>query len=260
MADNIDTSSSGSFDVAFIGGGPGGYVAAIRAAQLGLKTAVVERDSLGPGGTCLWRGCIPTKSLLQSAETYDLARRGKEFGVRVESVGLDIAGVHARKNKVVRQLGKGVEGQLRKKKVSLHPGTGRIAGPGQVEVRRNDGRTETLAARHIIIATGSVPTPIPIAPFDGKRILSSDHLLDKEEVPRSIVIIGAGAVGVEFASVFASFGSQVTIVEMLPRLLPIEDDECSELLAKSFAARSIRVTHRRPPPGGAGRGTEARSG
>ncbi|MGH9361740.1 MAG: dihydrolipoyl dehydrogenase family protein, partial [Thermoanaerobaculia bacterium] len=241
MNPSAERLSSGPLDVAIIGGGPGGYVAAIRAAQLGLKVALVEKDPLGAGGTCLWRGCIPTKSLLQSAETYDLIRHAEEFGVKTNGVSLDIAGVHRKKQKVVRQLGKGVEGQLKKRRVAVRPGTGKILDPRRVEVRRADGVTEVLETKNIIIATGSAPARIPIAPFDGKRILSSDHLLDMESVPKTIAIIGAGAVGVEFASVYASFGSQVTIVELLPRLLPIEDDDCSKELAKAFAARGIRI-------------------
>ncbi len=228
-------------DLTIIGGGPGGYVAAIRAAQLGLKTALVEKDPLGPGGTCLWRGCIPTKSLLQSAETYDLFRRGEEFGVKAGSVALDIAGVHRKKTKTLRQLGKGVEGLLKKRKVLSKAGVGHILGPGKVEVRRPDGNAEVLESKNVIIATGSTPVQIPIAPFDGRYIVSSDHILDLEDVPKSIGIVGAGAVGVEFASIFASFGSKVTIVELLPRLLPIEDDDCSAALAKAFKARGIDV-------------------
>lgn len=233
--------SSGPLDLVIIGGGPGGYVAAIRASQLGLKTALVEKDPLGSGGTCLWRGCIPTKSLLQSAETYDLFRRGQDFGVRAESVALDMAGVHRKKDQVVQQLGRGVDGLLKKRKVLVRPGTGRILGRGRVEVRRPDGAAELLETRNTIIATGSVPAQIPIAPFDQKRILSSDHLLELKEVPRSLIIVGAGAVGVEFASIYASFGSRVTIVEMMPRLLPLEDDDCSKALASAFQARGIRV-------------------
>ncbi len=233
---------TGSLDLVVIGGGPGGYVAAIRASQLGLRTALVEKDSLGPGGTCLWRGCIPTKALLQSAETLDLLRHhGEDFGVRSRDLALDIGAVHKRKDRIVRQLGRGVEGLLKKRQVTVLKGTGRIAGPGQVDVARSGGGSEVLKAANIIIATGSAPTPIPIAPFDGRRVLSSDDVLRLEVVPKSIVIVGAGAVGVEFASVFASFGSKVTLVEMLPRILPLEDADSAALLERSFKARGIRV-------------------
>lgn len=241
MAQEMSAAPGGSLDLVIIGGGPGGYVAAIRAAQLGLKTAVVEKDPLGPGGCCLWRGCIPTKSLLQSAETLDLFRHGGEHGVRAEKVALDLAGAHQKKRKVLEQLGRGVEGLLKKRKVLYRPGTGRILGPGRVEVRLADGGAETLSAREVIIATGSAPTQVPAAPFDGRRILSSDHILELKEVPRSLIIIGAGAVGVEFASIFSSFGSQVTIVELMPRLLPIEDDDCSKELQRAFQASGIRT-------------------
>jgi dihydrolipoamide dehydrogenase len=241
MSPNQEKTPAGELDLTVIGGGPGGYVAAIRAAQLGLRVALVEKDPLGAGGTCLWRGCIPTKSLLQSAETLDLLRRSQDFGVRAEGVALDVAGVHKRKDKVVRQLGRGVEGLLKKRRVVVRPGTGRILEPGRVEVRRSDGQVELLQSRNVIIATGSAPTQIPIAPFDGKRIISSDHLLELQSVPATLVIIGAGAVGVEFASIYASFGSKVTIVEALPRLLPIEDDDSSRELAKAFQARGIRI-------------------
>ena len=233
--------SSDRLDLVVIGGGPGGYVAAIRAAQLGLRTALVDRDPLGPGGTCLWRGCIPTKAMLQSAETLDHFRHGEEFGVKSRDLALDIAQVHKRKDRIVRQLGRGVEGLLKKRQVAVWKGTGRIAGAGLVEVRREGGGGETLKTANIIIATGSQPTQIPIARFDQKRILSSDDVLRIESVPKSIVIVGAGAVGVEFASVFSSFGAKVTLVEMLPRVLPIEDAASSAALEKSFKARGIRV-------------------
>src|SRR6185369_2222248 len=144
MGSNQDKTPAGELDLTVIGGGPGGYVAAIRAAQHGLRVALVDKDPLGAGGTCLWRGCIPTKSLLQSAETFDLLRRSQDFGVRAEGVALDIAGVHKRKDKVVRQLGRGVEGLLKKRRVAVRPGIGRILEPGRVEVRRSDGNSEVL--------------------------------------------------------------------------------------------------------------------
>ncbi len=232
---------AGPLDVVVIGGGPGGYVAALRASQLGLKTGMVEKDPLGPGGTCLWRGCIPTKSLLQSAEAYDLLRHGKTFGIRAQEVSLDILEVHQKKKKVMNQLGRGVEGLLKKRKVLTLRGTGRIVGPGRVEVQLPDGGTEVLEAPHIIIATGSIPTQLPIAPFDGRRILSSDHILNLEAIPKSLIVIGAGAVGVEFASIFSSFGSQVTLVELLPRILPLEDEDCSQALSRALEGRGLRI-------------------
>jgi dihydrolipoamide dehydrogenase len=240
MNQQNDRPSSESYDLAIIGGGPGGYVAAIRASQLGLRTALIEKDPLGSGGTCLWRGCIPTKCLLQSAETLDLLRRAGEFGIRAGEPSFDFAAVQKRKDGVVRGLGRGVDGQLKRRRVAVRSGTGRILGPGKIEVRRTDGG-ELVGTKRIMIATGSAPAAIPVAPFDGKRIISSDDILKLQAVPKSLLILGAGAVGVEFASIFASFGSQVTLIEMLPRILPIEDEDSSAAVAKAFGARGIRI-------------------
>ncbi|HET6361824.1 MAG TPA: FAD-dependent oxidoreductase, partial [Gemmatimonadota bacterium] len=236
--------SDGAFDVVIVGSGPGGYVAAIRAGQLGLKTALVERDPF-LGGTCLHRGCIPTKALLENAARYQDLLHAGEFGLKVAGeVQVDWERVQERKRGVVQQLAGGVKGLLRKQKVEVVTGWGKLDGPRRVRVRADgrDGETvRTLEARNIVIATGSVPRGIPAAPFDGERILSSDHVLELASIPRSMAVIGAGAVGVEFASIYRDFGAEVTLVEALPQLLPIEDDEVSAELAKAFVRRGMAV-------------------
>jgi len=231
--------SSETYDVVIIGSGPGGYVAAIRAGQLGLRTALVEKDPY-EGGTCLHRGCIPTKALLENASRYRDLLHADEFGLGIGDVSVDWGKIQSRKQGVVDRLARGVSGLLRKQGVEVVRGWGRLEGSRAVEVR--DGETtRTLESNHVVLATGSVPREIQIAPFDGERILSSDHVLELASVPESMVVIGAGAVGVEFASVYADFGTDVTIVEVLPRLLPIEDDDASAALAKAFANRGIDV-------------------
>ena len=226
------------YDLVIIGSGPGGYVAGIRAGQLGLKVAVVERDPKF-GGTCLHRGCIPTKALLHTADVYDTMRRAKDFGVVAAEVSLDLPKAHEHKRNVVAKNARGIEGLFKKNKVEGIHGTGRLTGPHTVEVTAEGGETRTLSAKYVMIATGSVPRDIPIAPVDGQTILNSDHILELERVPKSIAVLGAGAVGTEFASIFRSFGAEVTIVEMLPRLLPVEDEEVSAELAKAFRKRGI---------------------
>lgn len=229
------------FDVTIIGSGPAGYVAAIRAAQLGLKTAVVEIAPL-PGGTCLHRGCIPTKALLKAAEVLEIARRAAAFGVRIPEAKPDLAEVHRYKDEVVRANAKGIEYLFRKNEVELIRGRGRLAGPGRVEVAPVEGGPAvSIETRAVVLATGSVVRELPGVPFDGERILSSDHALNLERVPSSMIVVGAGAVGVEFASIYASFGSKVTLVEMLPRIVPLEDAAVSAELARAFRRRGIAV-------------------
>jgi dihydrolipoamide dehydrogenase len=234
--------AEGQLDVVIIGSGPGGYVAAIRAGQLGLRTALVEKDPF-QGGTCLHRGCIPTKALLENAARYQEMLHADEFGLVVGEVGIDWAKIQKRKSGIVRQLAGGVTGLLKRWEVEVVQGWGRFESPREVGVYDGqDGqRVRTLAARHVVIATGSVPRAVPSAPFDGERILSSDHVLELSEIPRSMVVVGAGAVGVEFASIFRSFGSRVTLVEALPQLIPIEDEEVAVELAKSFRKNGIDV-------------------
>jgi dihydrolipoamide dehydrogenase len=230
--------ATSEYDVLFIGAGPGGYIGAIRAAQNGLKTGIVDREER-PGGTCLLRGCIPTKSLLESASLYESVRDAKEFGILAGSVSFDWAGVNVRKEKVVTKNANGVKFLFRKNGVEQIVGTATLAAPNTVEIAGVDGSRRTVKAKHVVVGTGSAPKQIPIAKVDGQRIFTSDELLRIPQVPKSLIVIGAGAVGVEFASVHARFGSTVTIVEMLPRLLPIEDEEVSAEFEKSYRRRGI---------------------
>ncbi|HUO86061.1 MAG TPA: dihydrolipoyl dehydrogenase [Thermoanaerobaculia bacterium] len=227
------------YDLIVIGSGPGGYVAGIRAGQLGLKVAVVERDPFY-GGTCLHRGCIPTKALLHTATLLDEIRAAGGVGIEVAEPSLDMDKAQKNKQKVVDSNARGINGLFKKYKVEGLTGTGRIVGPGKVEVTGDDG-AKTYSTKNILIATGSVPREIPIAASDGERILNSDHILQLGRVPASLAVLGGGAVGTEFASMFTSFGSKVTVVEMLDRLLPAEDEEVSKEVQKAFRKRGIDV-------------------
>ena len=228
------------YDVIVIGAGTGGYVAAIRAAQLGLKTAVVEKQK-ALGGTCLLWGCIPTKALLEHAHALKVVQRAKEFGVSIADAAkatIDMSQVQTRKDRVVSGLTKGVEFLFKKNKIDWIKGTARLTGNGGVEIF--EGETQTLRARkEIIVATGSAPRGVPGIEIDRKRIITSDEAIGLREVPKTIVVIGSGAVGVEFASIFNRFGSDVTIVELLPRLVPVEDEAVSAELEKSFRKQGI---------------------
>jgi dihydrolipoamide dehydrogenase len=230
------------FDVTVIGTGPGGYVAAIRAAQSGLKTAVVERDPAGTGGTCLLRGCIPTKALLHTADLLEDMQKAKEFGIRAEGVELDFAALMSRKDRIVKRLTKGIESYLFKKnKITLLKGQGRLEGPKAIVVEGESGETK-VQTKNVILATGSRPKVLPGAAPDGKAIVTSDEILQLKEVPKSLVVIGAGAVGMEFASMFARFGATVTVIEMLPRILPLEDEEISAEAHKVLAKKMTIYT------------------
>ena len=229
-----------AYDVVIIGSGPGGYVTAVRAAQLGLKTAIIEKDAR-LGGTCLLRGCIPTKSMLHSAELADHARHSADFGVNVGEVSIDIAKVLDRKNKVVQQNAGGVSYLMKKNNVDVHTGWGSVAGPGQVKVAAEDGTETLLDTRYCILATGSDPRVLPGMEIDGARVLTSTELLDLTELPSHLIVLGAGAVGVEFASVYKSFGCDVTIVEMADQLVPVEDADVSKEFGKVFKRRGIKV-------------------
>jgi len=236
------------FDVVIIGSGTGGYVAGIRAAQLGLKTAVVERAPV-LGGTCLNWGCIPTKALLEHAHALKIAQEWREWGLTIgealrpgsgPAIGLDMNQVHARKDKIVKGLTGGIELLFKKNKIDWIKGQGRLAGKNTVEI--SEGQAQTLVARkEIIVATGSQPRSVPGIEIDGKRIITSDEAIHLRDVPKSVVILGSGAVGVEFASIFRRFGSDVTIVELLPRLVPIEDEAVSAELERSFKKQGIKV-------------------
>jgi dihydrolipoamide dehydrogenase len=232
---------SNEYDVVVIGSGTGGYVAAIRAAQLGLNTAVVERAPV-LGGTCLNWGCIPTKALLEHAHALKIAQDWKEWGLTIgqAAVGIDMNQVHARKDKIVKGLTGGIEFLFKKNKIEWIKGSGRLAGKGKVEI--TEGQKQTLTARkEIIVATGSAPRSVPGIEIDRKRIITSDEAIHLTEIPKSIVILGSGAVGVEFGSIFRRFGSEVTIIELLPRIVPVEDEAVSAELEKSFKKQGIKV-------------------
>jgi len=229
-----------SADVIIIGGGPGGYVAAIRAAQLGGKVVLIEKDELG--GVCLNRGCIPTKAMLSSADVYDLiARRSSEFGVKVGNVSLDYAKVLDHRDKVVKQLVSGVHFLMKRHNIQVLKGTARLASRTSVEVTLADGKKETVSGRNIIIATGSEPVPLPIPGLEGENIWDSDGALNAKEVPKALLIIGGGAIGVEWAYMFHRFGSQVTIVELMSQLLPLTDSEVAAELRSILEKQGIRI-------------------
>jgi dihydrolipoamide dehydrogenase len=231
---------SQSFDVTVIGSGPGGYVAAIRAAQLGLKTAIVEKYA-ALGGTCLHVGCIPTKALLHTADVLETAREGARFGVKTGDIALDLPAMHKYRTDVIRRQAKGVEYLMKKNNITVLAGHGRLKGKGLVEVKPDTGAAQTIVTKNVILATGSAAKMLPGLKEDGKRILTSTEALLLERVPKSMIVLGAGAVGVEFASIYARFGSQVTLVEMLPRVLPIEDEEISTEMQKALKKRGIEV-------------------
>jgi len=228
------------YDLVVIGSGPGGYVAAIRAGQLGLKTAIIEKDDKW-GGTCLHVGCIPTKDLLLSADVYDYVRNAQEFGIVAKDVSVDWPGIIARKTKVVTKLAKGVEYLLKKNKVELIRGLAKIAGPGKISVTDPKGATQEVSAKSIVLATGSEARMLPGLEADGKTLLTNKEILNLPSIPKSMVIIGAGAVGVEFASIFARFGTKVTVLEMLPRAVPLEDEEISAELEKALKHEGIAI-------------------
>src|SRR5262245_32641809 len=227
-------------DLTVIGGGPGGYVAAIRAAQLGMQVALVERDDLG--GICLNWGCIPTKALLRNAEIYHLMQHGADFGLYCDNLRFDFSKVIARSRQVAERLSQGIAFLMRKNKIQVFRGTGRLAGAGVVTVHDAQGTlTTTLRAPHVILATGARPRALPGLPFDARYVLSSTEAMLLQEVPETLVIIGAGAIGVEFAYFYNAFGSKVTLIEMLPQILPLEDSEISALLHKSLATQGIDI-------------------
>jgi len=227
------------YDLVIIGSGPGGYVAAIRAAQWGLKTAVVEKDPF-LGGTCLHVGCIPTKVFLHHADIYDYFQRAEEFGFEVKGVNINWAAMLARKDKIVKKHAMGIASLFRKHKVESITGWGRIAGPGRVSAEK-DGKTTELETTYTMLATGSEARSLPDVEIDGKTVLANREILMLPAIPKSLVVVGAGAVGVEFASIFRTFGTEVTILEMLPRIVPLEDEEISPELEKAFRKKGVRV-------------------
>lgn len=230
------------FDVCIIGSGPGGYVAAVRAGQLGLKVALVEKEKDARlGGTCGLRGCIPTKALLNAAHLYDKASHFENYGLKVTDLSFDWAGVQKYKSDVVSKNSAGVTYLMKKNKVTVFNGFGKIAGKGRVEVALDGGKKETIDAKNIIIATGSVVRPIPGFETDGKQVVNSDQILELTTVPKSMIVMGSGAVGVEFASVYARFGCETTVVELLDRIVPVEDADVSKELARAFKKQGIKT-------------------
>jgi dihydrolipoamide dehydrogenase len=223
---------NGTFDLVILGGGSGGYAAAFRASELGLSVALIEKDKVG--GTCLHRGCIPTKALLHAAEIADGARDGAAVGVKSTFDGIDVPAVHAYKDGVVNRLYKGLQGLVKVNKVTYIEGEGRLVSPTAVEVagQRYEGR-------HVLLATGSAPRSLPGLEIDGDRVITSEHALALDRLPASVVVLGGGVIGVEFASVWRSFGAEVTIVEALPHLLPLEDEASSKLLERAYRRRGI---------------------
>jgi dihydrolipoamide dehydrogenase len=227
------------YDVAIIGSGPGGYVAAIRAGELGLKTVVVEKDPF-LGGTCLHVGCIPTKVLLHHADVYEHFKGAAELGFEIPGVKVNWANILARKSKIVTKHAKGIEFLFKKNKVEWVQGWGKYEGPGKVSVEK-DGKKSTIEASNVLLVSGSEAKSLPGVEPDHKTILTNRSILELPEIPKTLIIIGAGAVGVEFASIYNTFGTKVTILEMLPRVVPVEDEEISAELDKAFRKKGIEI-------------------
>jgi dihydrolipoamide dehydrogenase len=230
------------FDLVVIGGGNGGYIPAIRASQLGMKVALIEKREGGHlGGTCLNVGCIPTKALLQTAAMLHDAKNGEEYGVKISDVEFDYPQAAKRREQVVNQLRRGVQGLMKKNKIQVYNGVGSFVEPKKIKVENGEG-TEELEAEHVLISTGSAVSTLPGLEFDGEKVISSDNIVtNDEDYPKSIIILGSGAVGVEFASMYHDFGTEVTVVELLNRIVPLEDPEISDALTKEFEERGITV-------------------
>jgi len=235
------------YDLVILGGGTGGYVAAIKASQLGLKTAIVEKGKLG--GTCLHKGCIPSKALLRSAEVFATAKKSEEFGVTTGEVGVNFAKVQERKEKIVEQLHKGVQHLMKQGKIDVYEGLGRILGPsifspmpGTISVEMNNGEeNEMLIPKNVIVATGSRPRTLPGLEADGQYVMTSDEALAMEELPKSIIIVGGGVIGIEWASMLADFGTEVTVIEYADRIVPTEDKEVSREMQRAMKKKGVKI-------------------
>ncbi len=227
-----------AYDLIVLGSGPGGYVAAIRAAQLGLKVAIVERENLG--GICLNWGCIPTKALLRSAEVFHQMKHAKDYGLAADNITADLAAVVARSRGVAKQLNQGVTHLMKKNKITVHMGSGKLLAPGKLEVTSDKG-TETLDAKHIIVATGARARDLPFAKADGERIWTYRHAMTPKEMPSKLLVIGSGAIGIEFASFYNDLGAEVTVVEMLDRVVPVEDADVSSFLEKALTKQGMKI-------------------
>ncbi len=228
-----------TFDIIILGAGPGGYVTAIRAAQLGMKTAVVEGEH--PGGICLNWGCIPTKALLRTAEIFHTMHRAAEFGLSVKEITFDVKKVVERSRAVAKQLSTGVGYLLKKNKVTVFDGYGRLDGAGKVHVEKDGKGIADLAAKHIVLATGARARSLPGLEPDGKLVWTYKEAMVPEVMPKSILVVGSGAIGIEFASFFRDFGAEVTVVEVLPRVLPVEDEEISDFAGKAFEKQGMKI-------------------
>ena len=229
---------SNSYDLIVLGSGPGGYVAAIRAAQLGLKTAIVERENLG--GICLNWGCIPTKALLRSAEIYHYMQHAKNYGLAADNISADIDAVVKRSRGVAKQLNQGIGHLMKKNKIAVHMGDGVVTNATTLTVTK-DGKSEDLTAKHIILATGARARDLPFAPADGKRIWTYRHAMVPPEMPTKLLVIGSGAIGIEFASFYNDMGAEVTVVEMLDRIVPVEDADVSTFLEKALKKQGMTI-------------------
>jgi dihydrolipoamide dehydrogenase len=237
---------SQEFDLVVLGGGTGGYVAAIRASQLGMKVAIVEKEKLG--GTCLHRGCIPSKALLRSAEVYATLKESDKYGISADSVGYDFRKVQSRKQGIVDQLHKGVQYLMKKGNIAVFEGIGRVMGPsifspqaGAVRVEKPNGDQEMLVPRFLLIATGSRPRTLPGLTIDGTAVVTSDEALQWEELPSSVTIVGGGVIGIEWASMLNDFGVEVTVVEYADRILPLEDEEISKEMTRLLKKRKVNI-------------------
>jgi len=235
------------FNVVFLGGGSGGYVGAIRAAQLGMQVAVIERDKLG--GTCLHRGCIPSKAYLESAHVYSEIQHSQDFGLTVDNVGYDFSGIQRYREKVVNDNWNGVKFLMRKNKITVIEGDGKITGQGQVQVQANSREEQRVTADNLVIATGTRPRTLGIQ-VDGQRVFTSDNVWDAKGMPRSIIILGGGYIGCEFASYYRAFGVEVTVIEMLGSLIPMMDGDLGKEIQRAFSRRGINImTNTRADPG-----------
>jgi dihydrolipoamide dehydrogenase len=228
-----------AYDVIVLGSGPGGYPAAIRASQLGFKVAIIEKESLG--GVCLNWGCIPTKALLKSAQVYDYLKHSKAYGISADNISHDFGGVIGRSRGVADKMSKGVQFLMKKNKIDVVMGYGKIKAKGQIEVTTADGAKQVVEAKHIIIATGGRAKQLPNLPVDGKKIVSYREAMVLPTQPKSMIVVGSGAIGVEFAYFYNSMGTKVTIVEFLPRIVPVEDEDISKELEKQYKKQGIDI-------------------
>ena len=228
-----------AYDVVVLGSGPGGYPAAIRASQLGFKVAIIEKESLG--GICLNWGCIPTKALIKSANVYDYAKHSAAYGINVENASPDFGGVIKRSRGVADKMNKGVAFLMKKNKIDVIMGYGTLTGKGKISVKGNDGKEQTVEGKHIVIATGGRSRELPNLKQDGKKVVGYREAMVLPEQPKSMIVVGSGAIGVEFAYVYATMGTKVTIVEFLPRIVPVEDEEISKELEKQFKKQGIEI-------------------